>query len=200
MCKCVLSRVRFFATPWTVARQAPPCMGFSRQEYWSGLAIPFFRGSSWPRDQTCISCIGRRILYYWASWEVHDAYLLQTHNSICTCWSLCLPAPLDWVIVGTSLLGAALTWSSSHWLCCFVFVLNFSGALTVQTRSLWCHRVLCAWQSRCWSWWDLQTTTTRELTSLWTSVGIQYSQDSLTCQAQWMLMQKINMPLVENPL
>ena len=35
-----LSRVRLFATPWTVAPQAPPSMGFSRQEYWSGLPFP----------------------------------------------------------------------------------------------------------------------------------------------------------------
>ena len=33
----LLSRVWLFATPWTVARQAPLSMGFSRQEYWSGL-------------------------------------------------------------------------------------------------------------------------------------------------------------------
>ena len=33
----LLSCVRLFATPWTVAHQAPPSMGFSRQEYWSGL-------------------------------------------------------------------------------------------------------------------------------------------------------------------
>ena len=32
-----LSPVPFFATPWTVADQAPPSMGFSRQEYWKGL-------------------------------------------------------------------------------------------------------------------------------------------------------------------
>ena len=32
-----LSRVRLFATPWTVAYQAPPSMGFSRQECWSGV-------------------------------------------------------------------------------------------------------------------------------------------------------------------
>ena len=40
---CVLSRfscVRLFATPWTVARQAPLSMGFSRQEHWSGLPCP----------------------------------------------------------------------------------------------------------------------------------------------------------------
>ena len=36
----LLSRVRLLATPWTVAYQAPPSMGFSRQEYWSGLPFP----------------------------------------------------------------------------------------------------------------------------------------------------------------
>ena len=35
-----LSRVRLFATLWTVAHQAPLSMGFSRQEYWSGLPFP----------------------------------------------------------------------------------------------------------------------------------------------------------------
>ena len=35
-----LSRVRLFATPWTVAHQALPSMGFSRQGYWSGLPFP----------------------------------------------------------------------------------------------------------------------------------------------------------------
>ena len=34
------SRVQLFATPWTVARQAPLSIGFSRQEYWSGLPCP----------------------------------------------------------------------------------------------------------------------------------------------------------------
>ena len=35
-----LSRVRLLATPWTVACRAPPSMGFSRQEYWSGVPFP----------------------------------------------------------------------------------------------------------------------------------------------------------------
>ena len=35
-----LSRVHLFATPWTVAYQAPPSVGFSRQEYWSELPFP----------------------------------------------------------------------------------------------------------------------------------------------------------------
>ena len=37
----LLSHVRLFATPWTVACQAPLSMGFSRQEYWSGLPFSF---------------------------------------------------------------------------------------------------------------------------------------------------------------
>ena len=36
----LLSRVQLLATPWTVAYQAPPSMGFSRQEYWSGVPLP----------------------------------------------------------------------------------------------------------------------------------------------------------------
>ena len=43
MCVCLpshFSRVRLFATPWTIARQAPLSTGFSRQEYWSGLPCP----------------------------------------------------------------------------------------------------------------------------------------------------------------
>ena len=43
MCVCVLGcfgHVRLFVTLWTVDRQAPLSMGFSRQEYWSGLPCP----------------------------------------------------------------------------------------------------------------------------------------------------------------
>ena len=37
---CVLSHIRLFATPWTVAHHAPLSIRFSRQEYWSGLLFP----------------------------------------------------------------------------------------------------------------------------------------------------------------
>ena len=36
----LLNHVRLFATPWTVAYQAPPSMGFARQEYWRGVPLP----------------------------------------------------------------------------------------------------------------------------------------------------------------
>ena len=41
-----LSRVRLFATPWTAAYQAPPPMGFSRPEYWSGVPYSAFRATN----------------------------------------------------------------------------------------------------------------------------------------------------------
>ena len=40
MCAESLSHVQFFANPWTVSLQAPLSMGFTRQEYWSGLPFP----------------------------------------------------------------------------------------------------------------------------------------------------------------
>ena len=40
MCVKLLSRVQLFATLWTVASQAPLSMGFSKEEYWSGLPFP----------------------------------------------------------------------------------------------------------------------------------------------------------------
>ena len=46
-----LSRVRLLVTPWTAAHQAPPSMGFSRQEYWSGVLSP-----SPSHPQICCSC------------------------------------------------------------------------------------------------------------------------------------------------
>ena len=36
----LLSCIQFFVTPWAVAYQAPPSMGFSRQDYWNGLPFP----------------------------------------------------------------------------------------------------------------------------------------------------------------
>ena len=53
----LLCHVWLFATPWTVACQAPLSMGFSRQEYWSGLPLSFSRWSFQPRNRTHISCV-----------------------------------------------------------------------------------------------------------------------------------------------
>ena len=70
-----LSRVWLLATLWTAAYQAPPSMGFSRQEYWSGLPLPSPGGLrlavvfSWPSKNMDISqCIQD---------EVHDSVALK---------------------------------------------------------------------------------------------------------------------------
>ena len=44
----LLSHVQLFAIPWTIVHQAPPSMGFSRQEYWSGVPLPSLPG--YPTD------------------------------------------------------------------------------------------------------------------------------------------------------
>ena len=49
----LLSRVQLFATSWTVAYQVPPSMGFSKQEYWSGLPFPSPKIKR-KESQTCI--------------------------------------------------------------------------------------------------------------------------------------------------
>ena len=47
-----VARVRLLATPWTAAYQAPLSMGFSREEYWSGVPLPF------NISDTCLFCCG----------------------------------------------------------------------------------------------------------------------------------------------
>ena len=48
----LLSHVRLLATPWTAAHQAPSSMGFSRQEYWSGLPLPSPRNDTTRSEKT----------------------------------------------------------------------------------------------------------------------------------------------------
>ena len=56
-----LSRVQLLATPWTAAYQAPPSMGFSRHEYWSGVPLPspisslLNRPVTWFVTRTCLT-------------------------------------------------------------------------------------------------------------------------------------------------
>ena len=82
---CVLSCIQLFATLWTAAHQAPLSMEFSRQEYWRGLPLQYWRsfsrGSSRPRDQTCISYIGRRILYHFTT-SIHKWTSIMDYISL----------------------------------------------------------------------------------------------------------------------
>ena len=60
-----LSRVRLFATPWAAAHQAPPSMGFSRQEYWSGVPLP-----SPDTPKSSHICFGISVLIQWHDIQV----------------------------------------------------------------------------------------------------------------------------------
>ena len=72
MCFSPFSHVQLFATLWTVSRQAPLSMGFSRQEYWSGLLCPFPGDLPNPENlpdtgikpTSHVSCTGRWVLYH----------------------------------------------------------------------------------------------------------------------------------------
>ena len=67
----MLSRIRLFVAARTVALQVPLSVGFSWHKSWIVLQFPSPGDLPWPRDRipvSCVSCIGRWILYHWATW------------------------------------------------------------------------------------------------------------------------------------
>ena len=71
-----LSHVCFFATPWTIACQAPLSMWILQARLLEWVAMPSSRGSSQPRDQTQVSLIAGRFFTIWATREAHLSHLL----------------------------------------------------------------------------------------------------------------------------
>ena len=85
-----LSRVQLLATTWTAGYQALLPMGFSRQEYWSGVPLEWgaigvgchflLQGSFWPSEWThCLPCLlqCRWILYHWAIGQALDSFVFR---------------------------------------------------------------------------------------------------------------------------
>ena len=102
----LLSRDESFATPWTDAHQASSSVhGIFQARILEWVAISFSKGSSWPRDWTRISCIGRWVLYHWATWEActkhHRTLYLKMPGRGLPWWSRCqdstLPMQREWV-------------------------------------------------------------------------------------------------------
>ena len=85
LCVCVplLGCVQLNRTLWTVACQAPLFIGFSRQEYWSGLPFPspedLPNPGIKPKSPACISCIGRQVLS-------HLSHLGSPGERYCSCF------------------------------------------------------------------------------------------------------------------
>ena len=79
VCVCMLSHVQLFATPCTVAHQAPLSMEFSRQEYWSGLPFPTPRDLPDPGIKPlspAFPALAGRFFTASATWEVPHIFIV----------------------------------------------------------------------------------------------------------------------------
>ena len=65
----LLSHVWLFWDPMDCSPPGSSVQGIHQARILEWVAISSSRGSSWPRDRTFISCLGRQILYHWATWE-----------------------------------------------------------------------------------------------------------------------------------
>ena len=96
-----LSLVRLFVTPWTTAYQAPPSMGFSRQEYWSGVPLPSLRekpgglqrvGHNWS-ILAAAACAFVKNIFMWFK-HLHKWYVIHgvmlLHLILSEIWSWCI--------------------------------------------------------------------------------------------------------------
>ena len=99
------SRVRLCATPWTIACQAPLSMGFSRQEYWSGLPCP----PPWDLPDPGIETTSLKspalaggFFTTSATWEAGVPSSLENHENHCRTSST-IPSSLRVLEVGVSL-------------------------------------------------------------------------------------------------
>ena len=98
-----LSRARLLPTPWTAAYQAPPSMGFSRQEYWSGLPLPSpaaaLRATMFPLPSSRFLVLG-----------VHCSQIAPVPISLALGGSLASPLWLETVVL---LLGCLRPWAQT---------------------------------------------------------------------------------------
>ena len=130
----LLSHVRLSATPWTVAYQASPSMGFSRQEYWSGLPLPSPGDLSNPKIEPMspaleadalpskpsilplLLCYCKCLLFWLLAFALYVKVLLCWYIHIYNCCTFSLGWSLDHY--GVSFLVSCI---SLHFTVCFVW-------------------------------------------------------------------------------
>ena len=113
------SHVWLLATPWTVACQAPLSMGFSRQEYWSGL--PFLSPDDLPdpRIEPASPALAGGFFYHWATREA-PKYTAAAAKSLQSCPTLCDPidgsppgSPFPGILQARTLEWVAISFSNA---------------------------------------------------------------------------------------
>ena len=77
-----LSHVRLLATPWTAAYQAPPPMGFSRQEYWSGVPLRSPMRRLQPQIRPNICCFFKKNTLLRYDYHIKKLYSFNVYNSM----------------------------------------------------------------------------------------------------------------------
>ena len=96
---CSFSVVQLFVTSWTVACQASLSIGLSREEYCSGLPFPSPGDlpNPWIKPMF-VSCIGRQILYHWATREAcFTSKLLESKQTLLRSWDVSFKCKNDGV-------------------------------------------------------------------------------------------------------
>ena len=139
-----LSHVRLFVTPWTAAHQAPPPLGFSRQEHWSGLPFPSpmhesgkwkWKGSSSVRSDSSPphGLQPTRLLCPWDfQQEISSNFQYSNKNTGVSCHSpLQSSQPRDWACVSSisrRILYHWVTWEASTEYATHIFLLSQATA------------------------------------------------------------------------
>ena len=92
----LLSRVRLLVTPWTTAYQAPPSMGFSGQQYWSGVPLPS------PKTAQLCSTLCNPVDYSPPGSSVHGIFQARTLEWDAIPFSGWSSQPRDWILVSST--------------------------------------------------------------------------------------------------
>ena len=103
------SRVRLSATPWTAAYQAPPSMGFSRQEYWSGVPLPSPHGVLERLNKTAVEK-SQPLALMNAHYYPVPLLLRPWHSPVSWQHSLLLQRPTSHLLQSTGTLFGAKAW------------------------------------------------------------------------------------------
>ena len=145
-----LSHVRLLATPWTVAYQAPPSMGFSRQEYWRGVPLP---------------SLGRHGLYLVPFVSPAPAWWIRLSGSLTLIPFLSLKASLSY----TEHQSLSTTYQLRFFFVLlegeiWTFLMYFSGVEKSWTYYilLWSHFILFHWYQDVFHFYHLRTAWNQE--------------------------------------